>query len=169
MRDIYITRMIDGRWQPGTPVAIDGWKIQGCPVNGPSIDADGDTVAVAWFTAATEPLVNVAISRNSGVSFSAPIEIVRGNTLGRVAVALLDDEAVAVSWLESTDPALASVKVRRVNADGSPGPIRLIANTAGGLSVPQMQRQGHDLVFAWSGSGADGDRVESARVAINSL
>lgn len=169
IRDISVTRQIDGQWQPGKTVSPDGWEIWGCPVNGPSIAADQDNVAVAWFTAAEEPLVNVAVSTDSGANFSAPIEIVRTETLGRVAVALLDDGDIAVSWLQSDDPEFSEVRVRRVFADGSLGPVRLVANTASGLSVPQMQRHGNELVFAWTESREGGAHVASARVAANSL
>ena len=169
IRDIYITRLIDNHWQSGVPVAEDGWEIWGCPVNGPSIAAEGDRVAVAWFTAAEEPLVQLAISTDSGETFSAPIEIVRSETLGRVAIAILDDGAVAVSWLESTESGGSQVKVKRVNADASAGPVRIITKSASAFSVPQMVRQGSDLVLAWTQSEDDGSTIKSARVAINSL
>jgi hypothetical protein len=169
IRDIYITRLIDGRWQSGIPVANDGWEIWGCPVNGPSIAAAGDRVVVAWFTAAQEPLVQLAMSSDSGETFAAPIEIVRSETLGRAAIAILDDGAVAVSWLESTESGNSQVKVKRVNADGSAGSVRTIANLASAFSVPQMVRQGSDLVFAWTQSEGDESTINSARVAINSL
>ena len=135
----------------------------------PSIAAHADSVAIAWFTAAEEPLVNVAVSTNSGVSFSTPIEIVRAETLGRAGVALLDDGDVAVSWLQSDDPAFSEVRVRRVFADGSLGPVRLVANTASGLSVPQMQRHGNELVFAWTEVKEGGAHVASAHVAADAL
>ena len=169
IRDIYITRLIDDRWQSGIPVSNDGWEIWGCPVNGPSIAADGDRVAVAWFTAAEEPLVNLATSSDSGETFSAPIEIVRSETLGRAAIAILDDGAVAVSWLQSTESGSSEVKVKRVNADGSAGPVRVITNSASAFSVPQMLRQGSDLVFAWTHSNEDESTIMSGRVAIDSL
>ncbi len=169
IRDIYITRLIDDHWQSGVPVAEDGWQIWGCPVNGPSIAADGDRVAVAWFTAAEEALVNLAISTDSGESFSAPIEIVRSKTLGRAAIAILDDGAVAVSWLASTESGNFEVKVKRVNADGSAGPARIVTNSASAFSVPQMLRQESDLLLAWTQSDDDESTINSARVAINSL
>ena len=41
----------------------DGWHMEGCPVNGPSIAADGDDVVLGWFTAANdEPRVQLARS-----------------------------------------------------------------------------------------------------------
>jgi hypothetical protein len=168
IRDIYVARRIDGRWQAGVPVADDNWRIDGCPVNGPSITAHGSRVAVAWFTAAVEPLVQVALSTDSGASFEAPIEVVRGTTLGRSAVVVLDDGDLAVSWLESADTAVAAVKARRIKRDGSLGPVRLIGH-ASALSVPQMSRHGSQLVFSWTRSQPDGAEVASATVDIIAL
>ena len=54
MRDIGVSRFVDGRWQKGRLVSVDDWQIDGCPVNGPAIDADGDATAVAWFTASRD-------------------------------------------------------------------------------------------------------------------
>ncbi len=169
IRDIYITRLINGRWQRGHAVADDGWEIRGCPFNGPSIAANGDHVAVAWFTAAAEPVVNLAVSLDSGETFSAPIEIVRSATLGRAGIAILDDGAVAVSWLATGPGDSSEVKVKRVNADGSSGPVRVVAKSASALSVPQMARHGADLVFAWTNTNSFRSSIGSARVAINSL
>ena len=150
-------------------MASDDWKIAGCPVNGPSISADANTVAIAWFTAAQEPLVSVAISTDSGESFSDPIEIIRSETLGRVAVVILDDGELAVSWLDAADTAFSSVNVRRVMSDATLGPIRVVANTAAGLSVPQMVRVQSELVLAWTEKREDDAHIASARIAIDSL
>ena len=47
MRDIAWSRRAssastESRWTTPTPVANDGWKIDGCPVNGPQVVAEGD-------------------------------------------------------------------------------------------------------------------------------
>ena len=169
IRDIYVVRYLDGQWQTGEPLAHDGWEIAGCPVNGPSIAADGETVAVAWFTAAEHPLVQVAISNDNGENFSDAIEIVRNETLGRAAIALLDDGEIAVSWLDAANPSYSEVKVRRVMKDQTLGPIRIVADTANGLSVPQMVRVNADLVIAWTEKRDDSAHIASAKVAIDSL
>jgi hypothetical protein len=168
IRDIRVSRMLDGHWQPGVAVASDNWRIDGCPVNGPSITADGQRIAVAWFTAAQEPLVQVAISNDSGASFSAPVEVVRGDTLGRVAVAFLDGGDLALSWLASSESSSSTVKARRVLRDGTLGPARDIAS-ASSLSVPQMERHDSNLIFAWTESGPDSVRVASGTVHIDAL
>ena len=37
IRDIFVTRATDDGWQPGIPIADDGWQISACPVNGPGL------------------------------------------------------------------------------------------------------------------------------------
>jgi hypothetical protein len=101
---------------------------------------------------------------DSGETFSAPIEIVRGETLGRAAVAFLDGGDIAVTWLE-----LDAVKIKRVAADGSSGPVRVVSDSVSAFSVPQMLRYESDLLFAWSVSEDDVASVKTARVAIDSL
>ena len=69
-------RWIDGAWQASRAVADDGWVIEGCPVNGPAIAADGADVAVAWFTGADDRArVQVAWSGDAGAEFASPVLI----------------------------------------------------------------------------------------------
>ncbi|TDJ14465.1 MAG: exo-alpha-sialidase, partial [Gammaproteobacteria bacterium] len=75
-RDIYLTRFVDGEWQSGIPVGDDNWKIPGCPVNGPVIQANGLRLAVAWFSAGNQqPKVQVAWSNDAGETLSAPVAV----------------------------------------------------------------------------------------------
>jgi len=169
IRDIYVSRFIGGRWTSGLPVAIDNWHVEGCPINGPAIAASENRVAVAWFTAATLAQVNVAFSDDSGASFAAPVRVADESTLGRVGVAMLDHDAAAVSWLAANANDGTQLLARRVHRDGSLGDVRLVAADVHGLSVPQMQRSGDDLVFAWSESRADGFYLASALVTADAL
>src|SRR5690606_29736243 len=50
VRDVLVVRWTGNGWSVPAAVHDDGWRISGCPVNGPQADAAGDTVAVAWFT-----------------------------------------------------------------------------------------------------------------------
>lgn len=164
VRDISVSRYMNGRWQPGRTIAADEWTFAACPVNGPSIVADHKFVAVAWFTAADEPVVRISTSTDSGETFSAPQNVIVGSTLGRVGLALLDNRDLAVSWLRTGESGSAEVLVRRVGRDGSLGPIVTVAALAAGFSVPQIARMHDTLIFAWT-EGRDGDR----RVAGGSL
>ncbi len=169
VRDISVARYIDGAWQPGRTIAADEWTFAACPVNGPSIVADGKFVAVAWFTAADGPVVRVSTSTDNGETFSAATNVIDGNTLGRVGLALLDDGDLGVSWLRTGDNGNAEVLARRVGRDGSLGPIGTVVAKAAGFSVPQMVRMHDTLIFAWT-EAHDGDRrVASARLPIDAL
>ena len=36
VRDIYVARLINGRWSAPAVVHDDGWRIEACPINGPA-------------------------------------------------------------------------------------------------------------------------------------
>lgn len=100
IRDIAIVRGTKSGWTSPKVIHADGWKITGCPVNGPQLDANGKHVAIAWFTAAhDEPRVYAAFSNDAGATFSAPLRIDTDKASGRVDVALLADGSAVVTWV----------------------------------------------------------------------
>ena len=170
IRDIYVTRRIDGAWQNGAPIAEDHWEIPGCPVNGPSIVADGDFVAVAWFTGAGgRPVVKLATSSDSGATFSAPVEVAAGKVQGRVGLAYLGDGDVAVSWLQSSESGGRRIHARRVSAAGTAGPVRLVAPDASAFSFPQIALSGDHLVFVWTETRDSVNSLHGARAPAAAL
>ena len=170
IRDIYVTRHFDGAWQPGVPISNDGWEIAGCPVNGPAIVANGDLVAIAWFTAANnQPVVQARISTDSGVTFGEAIVISDMNVIGQVDIEIVNETAVAVSWLEKNGGALANqidVKLMPVTLDGTRGEEQVIGRTEYGRSVPQMVRRDDDLIFVWTDLFDDVTQLVSVRVGL---
>lgn len=99
IRDIGIVRFASGRWSEPRTVVGDGWRLTGCPVNGPQVAADGNHLALAWFTASRDdPRVQVIFSEDGGETFGAPVRVDSGQALGRVDVELLGRDAV-VTWL----------------------------------------------------------------------
>ena len=172
IRDIYVTRHIENRWQEGRPVASDNWNIPGCPINGPVIDANENTVVVAWFTAANDvPRVQVGFSTDEAETFSTPIDVVSGETVGRVGLAMLSDGQIAVSWIRKAPTESAEVCIRRVSADGQLGPVTIASggDNVSTFSFPQMVRTGEDLVLAWTSQVNGSNQVMSARVPIDTL
>src|SRR5262249_35578548 len=118
-RDIALTRLQDGTWTPPVPLHRDGWKINGCPVNGPALDSRRTDVAVAWFTmSGNQAKVLAAFSHDGGEHFGPPIEISTGDPLGRVDVALARDGSALVSWLEAIGQD-ALLQVQRVSPGGA--------------------------------------------------
>ncbi|MGK7312262.1 MAG: exo-alpha-sialidase [Candidatus Longimicrobiales bacterium M2_2A_002] len=171
VRDIYAARYIDGAWTDGRPVHRDGWVIPGCPVNGPSLATRGDTVAVAWFTAAEtgdtgeDGRTLAAFSADGGASFGPPVRVDDGGAMGRVDVIAVDGRGALVSWLERTD-AGAEVRVRRVEPDGV-GPAFTVAGAAAARAAgfPRMVRAGDRVLFAWTATGEIGGvRTATARL-----
>ena len=184
VRDIYVARYADGAWTDGRPVHDDGWVIAGCPVNGPSLATQGDTVVVAWFTAAEAGAESAdtaeevraagergrtlaAFSTDGGASFGPPVRVDDGSSMGRVDVALLAGTTAVVSWLERTGDG-AEVRIRRVEPS-EVGPGFTIAGAAAerATGFPRMMRAGDRLVFAWTASGEDGG-VRTALGRLNS-
>ena len=100
IRDIYATRFDGKVWSKPARVHADEWKMPACPVNGPSVAARGNEIAVAWYTAAGDkPAVKLARSTDGGATFADPIALDTGAaTQGRVAVAI-DAQQVWTVWL----------------------------------------------------------------------
>ena len=168
IRDIYLARYVNGAWQPGEVVANDGWEIAACPVNGPAIDAKGDLVAIAWFTAANDhPRVQLRISKDGGATFGEALRIATNNLLGQVDVEVIDDTAVAVSWIHK-DPRddLADVMLRSVTIDGAMSKPDVVGRTAASRSIPVMHKVNDFLYFAWTDTDGEHTRLASSRVMI---
>jgi hypothetical protein len=163
IRDVSIARLVGGRWQAGGSVHADGWRIEGCPVNGPALASAGDHVALAWFTAANEDgRAYLAFSRDGGASFGVPIRIDEGRPLGRVDVEVLPDGSAVVLWLEGREGG-ATILARRVRSDGRRGPATVVANVSADRSSghPRVVRSGSQLYFAWK-ENAPVNRVVAA-------
>ncbi|MBD0325720.1 MAG: exo-alpha-sialidase [Pyrinomonadaceae bacterium] len=155
VRDIYYVRKQNGAWSVPRPVHEDGWEINACPVNGPSIAADGRRVALAWYTEAQDRTrVQIAFSTDAGATFGKPVQVDDGEPVGRVDVMLLADGSALVCWLSGTMEK-GAIKVRRVRADGTLDSISTIAETdlARQSGFPRMARLGDRAFFAWTQFG----------------
>ena len=160
IRNIYVTRFVDGRWTDGRPVHDDGWMIPGCPVNGPALASDGDArVGIAWFTAPDdEAQVRVAFSDDQGGTFGDPVRVDEGAPSGRVDLMSLGEAGVLVTWLERQGGG-AAVLSRLVSRDGSLGPVKSLASTGEGRAsgFPRIAPYGSDRVaVTWTDTGGDG-------------
>lgn len=100
IRDIHAVRFDGKAWSKPVRVHADDWKMPACPVNGPSVAAQGNEVAVAWYTAAGDkPAVELARSGDGGATFAEPVTVDTGiATQGRVAVAI-DAHQVWIVWM----------------------------------------------------------------------
>jgi hypothetical protein len=171
LRDPWVLTRVAGTWSAPRPVHADGWRIMGCPVNGPALAAAGREVAVAWYTAAEQKRrVRIAFSSDAGVTFERPIEVdepqATRSPTGRVDVVLDRPGEALVSWMAS-DRDGARLLVRRLARDHRRGPALQIASVTaapeGGF--PRMERIGGDVVFAWTDTRSGTVRVSRLAAA----
>ncbi len=170
VRDIHVRRRTAKGWSQPVRIGSDGWKIPGCPVNGPAIAARGQQVVVAWFTAAPpSPRVQVAFSRDGGATFGKPVLVDGGKPLGRVDLALDQNGDALVTWL-ALDGQGAAVQLRRLappETARTAEPPTTIAVTSAGRSggVPRLLASGGNLYVAWVDDTETGRRVRVSRLS----
>ena len=167
IRDIYISRLVNGKWTDPVAVHNDNWKINACPVNGPALSADGRRVAIAWFTAKDDQgRAFAAFSNDAGKTFGAPVRLDDFSALGRVDIALLEDGSAIATWIEFQE-GRAQFKMRRVEASGTRSEAMIVSNLAASRAsgYPRLARHGSELVFAWTESSQP-TRVMTAVAAV---
>lgn len=162
IRDIAIAQWKNGSWTKSKPVHVDNWNIAGCPVNGPRMDAKGNDIVIAWFTAPEgKGAVNILFSHDAGDTMTKAIRVDTGNTLGRVDVLLMDKNNAIVSWLEGDQ-----IAARKVNENGELGEVIVVAQTSSARSsgFPQMTKAGDHVLFAWTDAAEK--KVKGALLAL---
>ncbi|HEY0156100.1 MAG TPA: sialidase family protein [Thermoanaerobaculia bacterium] len=163
VRDIAFMRRANGKWSNPSRVHADNWKIPGCPVNGPQLDARGNRAALAWFTAAGDkPRVQVAFSADAGATFGRAVRVDSGNAVGRVDVLMLADGSALVTWIEGTADS-SGIFARRVHPDGrAEAPVKLAATSSARASgFPRAALVGNTAYFAWTDPAAKTVKVQS--------
>lgn len=103
VRDIRVLRRArDRAWQPAVVAHADRWVMPACPVNGPTLAANGERVYMAWYTAPDRPRVRLAEIGSDGRALAAPLEIAQDAVTGRVALAA-EGEQVWLAWFDETE------------------------------------------------------------------
>lgn len=165
IRDIAVIRIDDSGPSEPTIVARDGWRINGCPVNGPAVSAQGRQVAVAWYTAADDrPRVHVAISGNEARTFGPAIRVDDGNAIGRVDVAVDLEGHIHVSWVERTEDG-AAIRLRRLDRTGSPMDVTTVAATSAerASGFPRLAVGSGEVYVAWTDAHASPSQLRITR------
>lgn len=165
MRDIYVTRLSGGNWSAPVLVHADGWMIDACPINGPSIAAKGEDNAVAWFMAKNDQgRAFVAFSHDGGRTFGAPVRVDDAGSLGRLGVQLLDDGSAAVIWIEK-GAQRSQLRLRIISPAGMRSAPVTIADTEGSR-YPRIMRHGGELLFSWTDTDKGPSQVRTARAVL---
>jgi hypothetical protein len=172
VRDIWSVARRAGEWSEPTRLSHDEWKIPGCPVNGPAIDAHGTDLVVAWFALVDGvPEVKAVFSRDGGRGFGDPILIERGTadaaTLGRVDAEWIDADTAVVTWLTGLGPE-AEVRYRTIERNGSVGAVAVAARTRSTRSsgFPRVARDRSRLVLAWTVPGEESPEIRVGEIRL---
>jgi len=169
IRDIYVSRLENGKWTDGKPIHDDHWKIAACPVNGPMLSARGRDVVLAWFTVKDDVgHAYAAFSADAGRTFGTPIRLDETSALGRVDIALLPDGSALATWIEFADQK-SSFSMRRVNASGRTSPITAVSAISGARAsgYPRIAVHGDEAVFAWTENEAGQASIKTAALPLN--
>lgn len=173
IRDIRVAAVKAGERPRSTPAAEDGWRIEGCPVNGPALVRAGDHLAVAWFTApADRGRVSAAFSVDGGASFSPPLVVDDAQPIGRVTLAALGDGDAALAW-HARSGERAEIRVARLSpASGAAGSPLTLATTSGGrrsgFARLAALADGR-LLVAWTDAGEGPTRLRASLVERHEL
>jgi hypothetical protein len=162
IRDISVTRFVNGAWTAPQIIHADGWEINGCPTDGPSLaTAGGDDVAIAWLTrAGGTARIQAVFSSDQGARFSKPIRIDGGNALGRPAITVFDDTSYLVAWLEKAANGAVDIRLRHLSPNGSASQPLVVAQAPTGRAAgfPKITVSGSQIFVAW--------REERVRAAV---
>ena len=150
IRDISVLRLESGKWSTSKILYADKWEVNACPVNAASAAAKDNRVAIAWYTEADDkPRVQVVFSSDAGTTFTKPVKVNTGDTLGYASTALNSDGGAFVSWIEEGAKSASSM-VRLVSAAGVPGPaLKIAEGPRTSLGYPKIVRAGSDTWVAW--------------------
>ena len=172
-RDIYFSRMIEGQWSEPKPVSVDGWKIAGCPVNGPSVATNDEATAVAWYTQAKSyGEVKLAVSGAGVDSFSDPLVVDEGDSvLGQVGLAATSNGGFLVSWMTFSEGTAGQLNLRYVDREGVASSVfeATKINMTRRAGLPQMVLFDNLAVTSWTGGGDTNKAVEVATTQFDTL
>ena len=109
-------------------------------------------MAVAWYTGANQdPKVNIVFSNDGGETFSKPIRVDDGATIGRIDLVMVSQDEAWVIWLESGENG-TEIRVRSIESNGNPGPSVKVASTrkSRASGFPQLVKVNDKLMVAFT-------------------
>ena len=178
LRDMAVASSTDGGRTFSQPVRVseDGWQLEGCPEDGPSIAAaPNGTLHIAWPTisdkGASRKGIFYSYSTDGGRTFAPRSRVDEGEDVTNAAhpqIAIVDGR-VAVVWDEST-AAGPRVRLRLIGPRDGTGPWRpefapaVIFSEPGPISYPAVAASGTGLVGAWTTNTAKGSEIEVRRL-----
>lgn len=168
VRDVKLLRQAGGQWQAPEPLFATGWRIAGCPVNGPAIAARGQAVAAAAYDEAEgQGRVQVRTSRDGGRHWQAAVTVARGDSIGRLDLAALPGGRFLLSHY-LTIGTRSVLRVELLDRAGRPLAQVDVADMplASALGFPRLAAVEGGALLAWTGVEDGGPRVHLARIEV---
>jgi len=167
VRDIGYAFLGEDTWTPTGSVHADGWRIEGCPVNGPEVASRDGRLAAVWFTGTGPGGGSVLVAVPGRAGFEAPVDVDDGSPVGRVGACFLADGSLLVSWLEHEERR-ATWRVRRITFDGAtvalePSVVVAQVDSSRASGVCRLLAAGKGAIAAWTADGPV-PRVVTARI-----
>ena len=165
IRDIAQARYQGSRWQPTKSVNKDGWKIAGCPTNGPSLAVIGKRAAAFWPTLVAGQF---EVRAKYLDRVAQPVLLEKGAAvLGRPDAASFG-AGVLVSWLGQNAGGASALKLRLLNARLETLSEVNVAELTGGrnIGVPKLAVYQDQAILVWTEAESAGiSHVRGVRVA----
>jgi len=178
LRDMAVASSTDGGRTFSQPVRVseDGWQLEGCPEDGPSIVAGPDgTLHIAWPTivdkGGSRKGIFYSYSTDGGRTFAARSRVDAGEDVTNAAhpqIAVVDGR-VAVVWDESTS-AGPRVRLRLIGSSQGSGVWRpefvpaITFSEPGPTSYPAVAATANGLVGAWTVNTPAGAEIHVRRM-----
>ena len=175
VRDVYAADYRDGRWTTGAPVRVDGWRIGGCPVNGPALAASGDRVVALWPTMTGTSLAVKAAAVGAG-DLATVLE--SGDAvLGRPDLARWRDGQWLATWLGAGPDGAQALRIAALSNALAPMRVQDVAllPPGRGTGMPRLASLDEVAVLVWTepkgGEGADAriGTVQVRRIGVSTL
>ncbi|WP_411726309.1 sialidase family protein [Methyloglobulus sp.] len=133
----------------------DNWEIEGCPHHGPGLSiADNGTYHAVWFSnSSTRQGLFYASSKNSGQSFSSPINF--GNAGASHPHVLALGQQVAVVWQEFDGKNNGIQVIKSADAGTSWTKPEALVQIADMLDEPFLVSDGQKIYLSWHGQQHD--------------
>jgi hypothetical protein len=165
LRDIAFAVSRDGGRTFGPPVRVsaDGWRLEGCPDDGPAIAVDGaNRVHIVWPTLvkneAGEATIAIFYATSAdGRTFTPRVRVPTSDVAHHPQIAIAPDGAPTIVWDESGGG------VRRVAVASVPALEKTVAGDGASAVYPSIAFSGAQLIAAWTSAGASGSVVRVER------
>jgi hypothetical protein len=178
LRDIAVARSADGgrSFEAPSRVSEDGWAIDGCPDDGPSLAVDARGVLhVAWPTWVAESDgkgIFYSYSTDRGRSFAARQRLDGGEGGAAHPQLAVSGGSVLVAWDEAAPGATRRVRARAIAGDPPAGawtprlqPASTLSDAGAPATYPAVAASGDGFVAAWTEETRAGSRIRVQRLA----